>query len=117
MPSKKKREIRERRQKTGESYQAAQRQWKQANTPLQPHTPEWLDKLTAVNEGQAEHSKLIFELSDSTDVCAVCGDTPTTLYRSTEAAVAVSLVLLCDDCFVIQTTRMGAKLVLAGGSK
>ncbi|EEF63329.1 hypothetical protein [Pedosphaera parvula] len=70
-----------------------------------PHTKEWFAALARFNPQQAAHTKAVIEAAGSTEVCSVCGETPTRDYQVVGQELekdAVATTRLCGDCFDIR---------------
>ncbi len=73
---------------------------------LQPHTPEWFEALCKLNPQQAAMTERILELAGRTDVCSICGDKNSVVYRM--VAEPGLTLRLCDDCKAMQKSMYGS---------
>lgn len=70
-----------------------------------PHSPEWFAALEKFNSGQAAHSAQIIKRAGRSDVCSICGDSPTLDYKIVGDNLpdkAVATIRLCEDCRAIR---------------
>jgi hypothetical protein len=92
------------------------RQWLQMKAPhlvpksaslpvLIPHSGEWFEALKKQNPHQAAVTRTIIELAGQTDVCSICGDRPSKVYRLIGSELLVQPVntfRLCSECWQIR---------------
>jgi hypothetical protein len=71
--------------------------------PLRPNSPEWLVALERLDPRRAILHRVCVEQAESVEVCSICGDRPSQLYRHLMAPVAISHILLCSECHDFQT--------------
>lgn len=77
-----------------------------------PHSPDWFDALETFDSGQAAHTRQIVKRAGRSDVCSVCGDSPTLDYKvvgSDLPANAVGTIRLCGDCRSMREMIHGEK--------
>jgi hypothetical protein len=70
-----------------------------------PHSPQWFADLESFDPVQADHTRQIIEMADSSEVCSVCGDDPATDYKLVHpfpVTDAVATMRLCDGCRFIR---------------
>lgn len=71
-----------------------------------PHSKDWFAALRRINPRQAELTERVIRLAGREDVCSICGDTESAVYRMVGDP---GLTLrLCDDCKRIQKDMHGA---------
>ena len=73
-----------------------------------PHTKEWFAALRKINPQQAAMTEQIIKLAGRNDVCSICGDEESSLYRM--VAEPTLPVRLCDDCKRIQKQMYGTSV-------
>jgi hypothetical protein len=73
---------------------------------LIPHSPDWFARLRAINPRQAAMTQQILKLAGRTDVCSICGDEDSAVYRM--VAEPGLTLRLCDDCLRLQKEVHGA---------
>ena len=73
---------------------------------LKPHTPEWFAAVRRQNPQQTAQTEQLVKLAGRTDVCSICGDTPSKVYRGVEAPALT--IRLCDDCKRMQKQMYGS---------
>lgn len=112
-----KRKIRERMQKTGESYTAARTQILNAHIKEQPtaNSQEWMNQLEILVPHQAIITEIIVERAQRQDICSICGDSESSEYRPLDHKKGVTL-RLCEDCKEIRFRRFGEKWTPLGRS-
>jgi len=70
--------------------------------PLKPNSPEWLEALAKQNPSQAEMTRALIAKAGTEDICSVCGDEPSQVYRKRGSDADVDALRLCDDCLEIR---------------
>ena len=81
---------------------------------LKPNSETWLVALAKTNPEQAAHSKQIIELAGSTEICSICGDSPSQDYQLVGIELgsdAVATARLCKDCLMIRRNTQGEEFI------
>lgn len=73
--------------------------------PLKPNSREWLEALAKQDPDQATITAAMVEAAGKEDVCSVCGDEPSLVYRKRGSVLDVDALRLCTDCLGIRRNK------------